>query len=248
MPREARATCESGLYHVSARGDSRQSIFEDEADYQRFLELLRNRLGATGVELGAWCLMDNHYHLLLRDISDELSAFMSGLNGAYATYFNNRHHRTGHLFRGRFDSRCIEDEGYALTVVRSILRNPERAKVAKTNSYRWSSYAAYREQGGMLSKSLVKELFPSIDELYRFVDAPGADGTAQVLEQRGRNRRADDELRAYMQTEFSLEARELGKEPRARRDSVLRHAKREGFPIRQIERVTGISHGVIQRA
>lgn len=110
MGRTARSICESGLYHLTARGVGRQLIFEDDDDRENFLGLMVDHLLSNGVRMIAWCLMDNHFHLLVQGEMSIISNSMRVTLSSYALRFNIRHGRCGHLFQDRFASQCVQDE------------------------------------------------------------------------------------------------------------------------------------------
>ena len=133
-----------GVYHVVARGNARQDIFLDDGDRNRFLATLRSVVERMNVLCHAYCLMGNHYHLLLETPDANLSLAIRQLNGVYAQSFNHRHARVGHLFQGRFNSRLVEKEAYLLVVSRYIVLNPVRADLVPSPAdWRWSSYLAH---------------------------------------------------------------------------------------------------------
>ena len=141
-----RVSC-SGYYHVVVKGDGRQAIFEDDADRRTFLRLAERCFAEAGISVIAWCLMENHVHLVLRDDADGLSAAMHRLETAYARHYNDRSGRVGHLFRERFMSSPIESDAYLLEAVRYVHNNPEKAGVCRAEEYPWSSYRAYAAPG-----------------------------------------------------------------------------------------------------
>jgi REP element-mobilizing transposase RayT len=141
----------NAVYHVTARGNGRGTIFFEDADRHRFLRQLCDSLEADSVLLYAYVLMDNHDHLFLETPEANLSAGMHYFNGSYTSYFNRRHDRVGHLFQGRFKGHLIEQTGYFLEVSRYIHLNPVRAKiVVRPADYRWSSYSGYVRAAGVL--------------------------------------------------------------------------------------------------
>lgn len=142
-----RQVARSGYYHVVIKGDGRQAIFEDDADRQTFLRLAERYFVEAGISVIAWCLMENHVHLILWDGSNELSGAMHRLETAYARHYNDRAGRVGHLFRERFMSSPIESDAYVLEAVRYVLNNPEKAGVCRAEEYPWSSYRAYVTPG-----------------------------------------------------------------------------------------------------
>ncbi len=143
MARQVRLEFEGALYHVTARGNGRHAIYKDDRDRIRFLELLARESTQQHWRCYAYCLMDNHYHLLLETPEPNLSRGMRRLNGVYTQTMNRRHHRVGHLLQGRFKSILVDKESYLLELCRYIVLNPVRAKaVAKPEEWPWSSYAA----------------------------------------------------------------------------------------------------------
>src|SRR5215470_3255126 len=126
MPRGPRLDFPGALHHVMARGIERCDIFRTDDDRAGFVRRLGAVIRKTDARLFAWSLMPNHIHLLVRTSDVRLSAVMRGLLGAYATTFNRRHHRCGHLFQNRFKSILVEEEPYLLELVRYIHLNPVR--------------------------------------------------------------------------------------------------------------------------
>ena len=128
MPRTARKIGNSGFYHIVARGIGKQIIFEEENDYLLFLGLLKKYLKEEDAVLHAYCLMDNHFHLLLK-IDSGMDRLMKKISTAYVFYFNNKYERVGHLFQDRYRSIPVEDDSSLLSVVRYIHNNPAKAGI-----------------------------------------------------------------------------------------------------------------------
>ncbi len=129
MARPLRIEFEGALYHVTGRGNARQRVFADEKDRAKFVQLLSESLGRYEVELHAYVLMGNHYHLMATTRRANLSRWMHWLTTAYTVYFNWRHRRVGHLFQSRYKSILVEAEGYPLSLSRYLHLNPVRGKV-----------------------------------------------------------------------------------------------------------------------
>jgi len=143
MSRPIRIEFPDALYHVTARGDRREDIFEDDQDRQMFLLTLEQVLGQFNWLCHAWCLMDNHYHLLIQTPDGNLSKGMRQLNGVYTQASNRRHKRVGHLFQGRFKAILVDSDAYLLELSRYVVLNPVRAgMVKKSADWPWSSYRA----------------------------------------------------------------------------------------------------------
>jgi REP element-mobilizing transposase RayT len=145
MPRGARLDAPGTLHHVMVRGIEGMAIVQDDADRQRFVDRLGLVAGATGTTVYAWSLMSNHAHLLLRSGASGLSTFMRKLLTGYATTYNRRHRRHGHLFQNRYKSIVCEEEPYFLRLVSYIHLNPLRAglvgSMEELDRYPWSGHA-----------------------------------------------------------------------------------------------------------
>ncbi len=143
MPRPLRPLAAGLIYHATARGNAKARMFLDDVDYEVFLAGLAVSGHLDGLLCHAYCLMENHYHLLVETPRANLDDAMQRLNGTYAMRFNRHHERTGHVFQGRYGSKLITDDDYALTVVRYIAANPVQAGLcARPEDWPWSSYAA----------------------------------------------------------------------------------------------------------
>ena len=156
------------IYHVIARGTGRQIIFEDDDDRQRFLMYLSAALRDAGAELLAWCLMENHVHLLIHAPLPDLSAAMRRVCGTYALRFNAKTGRVGHLFQDRFKSEAVSDDAYLMTVVRYIHENPAKAGVGAVDAYPWSSYREYVGAPVLCTTDFVLEVFGGVDNFAAF--------------------------------------------------------------------------------
>jgi REP element-mobilizing transposase RayT len=143
VTRPLRIDFNGAVHHVTARGNERRPIVIDDDDRIRFVSRLGETVESNNVVLHAYCLMNNHFHLLLETPEGNLSRAMHALNGRHAQDINRRHRRVGHLFQGRFASRLIQKERYLLAVCRYVLLNPVRAGIVrKAAEWPWSSYRA----------------------------------------------------------------------------------------------------------
>ena len=141
MSRPLRIEFPDALYHVTVRGDRREDIFEDDQDRQQFLLVLGQVIVRFNWLCLAWCLMDNHYHLLIQTPDANLSKGMRQLNGVYTQFSNRRHQRAGHLFQGRFKAILVDSDAYLLELLRYVVLNPVRAgMVNNAADWVWSSY------------------------------------------------------------------------------------------------------------
>lgn len=135
---------EGGYYHVYNRGNRKQKIFLQSRDYRRFLERMCEYKEKFAVSVLSYCLMPNHFHLLLKqETSLPLTAFMLRLGTSYAKYFNIKYEEVGSLFQGRFKAKQIESDEYLLHLSRYIHRNPVSTPGVELGDFPWSSYSAY---------------------------------------------------------------------------------------------------------
>lgn len=144
MSRPLRLEFEGAVYHVTARGDRREPIFEDDVDREALLAVVEQGLDRFDVILFAYCLMGNHYHFVLQTRQPNLSRLMRHINGVYTQLYNRRHRKVGHLFQGRFKAIVVDRDAYFLEVCRYVDLNPLRAKMVKhPRDWPWSSYRAH---------------------------------------------------------------------------------------------------------
>ena len=144
MPRQIREKGEFGIYHIIQRGNERKNLFNGDDDKTRFLDTLQKMKKKYNFKIYAYCLMDNHVHLIIDDNGNDISKIIKSINISYAYYFNKIYRRCGHLFQDRFKSELIDNNSYLLEVSRYIHNNPVKAGMVKEPSdYKWSSYNIY---------------------------------------------------------------------------------------------------------
>ena len=148
MARPLRIEYPDAWYHVMNRGRRAEHIFLEERDCKAFLDLLKEAVELWNVRIAAYCLMVNHYHLLVQTPNGNLSRFMRHINGVYTQRFNRLHRCNGQLFGGRYKSIVVDADKYLLQLVRYIHRNPLRAGIVdRLDSYKWSSHKGYISRG-----------------------------------------------------------------------------------------------------
>jgi len=141
MTRPLRLEFSGALYHVTSRGDGREAIFLDNEDREIFLGVLSSVCERFNWCVHAYCLMDNHYHLLIETPDANLSKGMRQLNGVFTQSFNRKHKRVGHVFQGRYKAIIVQKESYLLELARYIVLNPVRAGMVRSaKDWPWSSY------------------------------------------------------------------------------------------------------------
>ena len=143
MARPLRIEFPGAIYHVTSRGNAKQTIFIDDEDKERFFDMLSMVVERFNWRCHAYCLMENHYHLLIETLHANLSKGMRQLNGVYTQGFNQRYRRIGHLFQGRYKAILVEKDNHLLSLCRYVVLNPVRVGLVKRpEQWRWSSYKA----------------------------------------------------------------------------------------------------------
>ena len=245
MARQARIQSRSGYSHIVIRGIGKQILFEDESDYRRFLSTLERFCLETEVRVCAYCLMDNHVHLLLRDPKNGISLLMKKLGVSYSGYFNRKYERSGHLLQDRYLSENVEDDNYFLTVFRYILKNPQKAGICKASEYPWSSYTLYDKPLAFMDLSHIRELLGDQAQFEEFVNAADND---MCLEYESHYHDDEWAQKALCQCLNVKSGTILQTYARKERNDAIRLLKLNGLTNRQIERLTGISRNIVQRA
>jgi len=168
MARQWRIEYPGALYHILSRGNENRPIFKDNEDRLIFIELIEEMASRFKIDVFAYVLMNNHYHLLLRTNNDNLSKSMQWIGATYTRRFNLKHKRAGHLFQGRFKSFIVENDLYLLRLSCYVHRNPLRAKMVKRLiDYKWSSYHCYaygEKKDDWLKTDFLLNLFTTKDK------------------------------------------------------------------------------------
>jgi len=197
MPRKLRMEYPGAIYHVLNRGDRREAIFRDDVDRRQFLTTLEEACQKTDWQVHAYCLMRNHFHLVIETPKANLVAGMKWLSGVYTKRFNIRHSYCGHVFAGRYKALMVDgsDSGYLRSVCDYVHLNPARARLiapqAKLESFPWSSYPAYLKPPGQRSQWLRVDRVLGEKGIARD-SAAGRREFARQTEQRRREERTSD--------------------------------------------------------
>lgn len=174
MSRPLRIDFPGSWHHVMNRGRRREPIFHSSGDANKFLELVGEAGERFGIETHVYCLMTNHYHLLVRSVDGTLSRAMRHIDGVYAQAYNWRHGHDGPLFRGRFRSLLVDSERYLAAVATYIHRNPlDAGMVDHLSDHRWSSYPSYlgrRRPEKWLKTDVIRTVLPERSELRRMTE------------------------------------------------------------------------------
>jgi putative transposase len=169
MPRVARGLADGHIYHIINRGNGRQQVFHGEGDYRSFVELMEQAGERHPVGLLAWCLMPNHFHLLVRpEQASDLSKWMQWLMTSHVRRYHQYHRTSGHVWQGRFKSFIVQEDKHLFTVIRYIEANPVRAGLAPSaRDWRWSSH---RGRTGLEKDVTESPALPMPTDWTRYVD------------------------------------------------------------------------------
>ena len=244
MPRGSRQYSESGYYHIIVRGVNRQDIFLDDEDRERFLDTLKRFINEMGIGLIAYCLMDNHVHLLM-NTGEQIGMFMKKIASSYVYYFNRKYDRIGHLFQDRYKSEAVDTDEYLLVVARYILQNPQKAGICKADKYQWSSWKETMTGSGLCATGQLCELVGSRQLLMAFLRMSAND---DCLDTDTHGALKEEEARRLLHQITGLDnLPEMAGLPKEKQREAVRRAKKEGLSVRQIARLTGLNRNMVQR-
>ncbi|MCL5057971.1 MAG: transposase [Actinobacteria bacterium] len=251
MPRDARNSSSTGIYHIMLRGINRQDIFGDEEDIERLLETIKKYKEVSQYQIYAYCVMSNHIHMLIKETEDSISNIIKRISSSYVFWYNKRYERCGHLFQERFKSEAVENDEYFLTVVRYIHQNPIKAGVVKgISDYKWSSYNEYMDRAVIVDSDFVLDMLSpdrkSAIELFRSFNIQKNNDACLEIDEKVRV--SDSKLRECLLNLGIVNPREMRQLDKSKRDDIIKKLKSiNGITIRQLSRMTGISKSVLDR-
>lgn len=259
MPRIARDYSKIKVYHITIRGIDKQNIFFEDKDRGKFIEIIKDTKEKYKYELYAYCLMDNHVHLVIYDKEEKLSKIMQSLQISYVIYFNKKYERIGHLFQDRFFSKKVENREYLKMLCRYIHQNPLKAGIAKTEDYKWSSYQRYIKSNKLVDTKLLLSIFSenikeAKEEFIKFhninLNESKENEIENMLEYELCERLTDEEVEEciceILNIKYVQEISKTNMEIRNERLSKLKCLK--NVSATQLSRVTGINRKMIERA
>ena len=262
MPRQARESSGTGIYHVMMHGINHQNIFEEQEDYYQFLntlDMMALSYEPDGTPAGrnyilyAYCLMSNHIHLLIREREDTIGMAIKRIASSYVYYYNHKYSRDGHLFRERFKSEPVNDMSYFLTLLRYIHQNPLMAgMVERVKDYEFSSWGEYNDKDSTLfplcdTRTVLSRIpFNDLDEL---VNDPLSDDIVCLdIEDASKGRPSDDQVMLLIKEKTgATNGSAFQQLPADIKKSVLVELKNRRASLRQLERLTGIGKSMIYR-
>lgn len=267
MPRKARLISPTQVYHVMLRGIDRRNIFMEDDDFLSFLQCLKIAQAKDSLEIMAFCLMDNHVHLIVKEEDyGMLSISMHRIANAYAKYHNHKYERCGHLFENRFKSQVIDTDRYFLRALRYVHRNPILASmVTSVGAYPWSSHQdylrAYSAMGGcatsnkppLIDTNRLMSRLPQLESYLNLMntddedDVEGASQHPQLFEDRKKDAITDSALHKVLTEAYDLDNFHL-LNFKDRNDSILTIYKNYNTSTRQLARILQMTRSMIHRA
>ena len=249
MPRAARRTSSTGIYHILLAGTPDVPLFREDEDCVKFLGILRECRDLSQCEIYAYCLTDGLIHLLLKEGAEPLANLFKRIGGRYVYWYNLKYHRTGPLFQGRYRSDPVEDESHFLTVLHFIHRKPAQLGLETSpGEYPWSSYRCYAGwPDGITDTSFASDLIGNRAELLRFFSHPGESAVLDAPP--ARREGVTDETAIQLLTELSgcRSEAEFQSLPRSVREVCLRELYRRQLSLRQLARISGLSKATVYR-
>jgi putative transposase len=256
MPRKQRLKSKTGYYHIMCRGNERRNIFCDDQDKMRFIDTLYEKQRENNFKLHVFCLMDNHFHLMVSEGTEEIAKTMKRIMVSYVYYFNHKYQRVGHLLQDRFKSEIVEDDAYTMALTRYIHQNPVKAGMVQTvDKYQWSSYHSYLDAGvfgklvetetvlGLFSKDkeTAKQLFKQY--MNEYVDEQFLD----LVEKDKLSFEAAGELFKQMLQEQEIDYNTYNKKQLS--DILIKEFRqRTNWSVREIASLTGINKDKINKS
>ena len=228
------------------RGINKQMIFQDDEDYKTFLGVLKECKKKSGFSLYAYCLMDNHIHLLIRENGEGISTIMKRIGCKFVYWYNMKYERVGHLFQDRFRSEPVESDEYFLTVLRYIHQNPVKANLVKEcGEYPYSSYKLYFIDSILIDKDYTLSMI----SLNQYRDMHKKQETSVCLDIEESDTKMNDNKAQLLFESISgcKSKEEIQEQTKQDRKQIIIQLRKAGLSIRQISQVSGLARGRVER-
>ena len=245
MARQARKKSQSGIYHIMLRGINKQIIFYDEQDYIMFIKALQAAKKVSDFDIYAYCIMNNHVHLLIKENEEALGTVMKRIACKFVYWYNLKYERVGHLFQDRYRSEPVESDAYFLSVLRYIHQNPVKAGiVSQCKEYDFSSYNWYFKD----SKLINKEFAFGIMKKEQFIAFHNEEEKRSILDIEEQRKKISDEKahRAFITITGCQNQEQFKKFEREKKKEYGKQLLSIGLSIRQIVECTGLSKGWVE--
>ena len=247
MSRQARTLSKTGIYHIMLRGINQQQIFQEEEDYKKFIKIIKECKEAKLFNIYAYCLMGNHIHLLLQEKEEVIGQVMKRIASRFASWYNIKYQRVGHLFQDRYKSEPVETTEYFLTVLRYIHKNPIKAYICDCiDEYKYSSYQEYIGKKDLIDDEFV---YGCISK-ERFIDFHIME-TKEIcmdVEETVRRRLTEEQaLKMFKKQTGCDNTTEFQGMAETKKQKQIVKLYEKGLSIRQISRLTGETKGMVEK-
>ncbi|TCK90554.1 REP element-mobilizing transposase RayT [Natranaerovirga hydrolytica] len=253
MSRTARQESRSGYYHVILRGNNKSWITQKDVYKTKLIELLKQQENEEClIQLLAWCIMDNHVHIVLKSSINDMSLAMKKINTKFAMYYNKKENMIGHVFQDRFKSEPIDTDEYLIEVIRYVHNNPVKAKIVKKpQEYKWSTYNAYIKQK-FITHQMQFVLNYFNNNIQRFEAFHLKTSDKEYLEikedvEKYRLEKAEVIIEKYLRDNNANTLLELKKDTDKEHFLITELLKKSGLSLRKISSLTGISYAKVQK-
>lgn len=253
MARQARIQSPTDYYHIMMRGNNREKIFLTRSHKEFFVDLLREQAEEGSIEIAAYCMMDNHVHIVIKSDLDSLTRAIKSINIKYAMYFNKVKERVGHVFQDRYKSEVILNDPHLLQVIRYVHNNPVQGKIVKEpGAYSWSSYNDYMEDRNSTiinreQKDLVLTLANGREKFIHYHKLEDDNEYLEIKEDRDNYRleKAQSIISDFFKKKGIREAKDLKSYPHHLEELIIKLLKKTKLSHRKIASLLGISNYII---
>ena len=247
MARQKRVKSETGIYHVMLRGINKQQVFFDEDDYYLFINTLSKVKTISGFNLYAYCIMNNHIHLLIQEGEEPLAKIFMRIGDSFIYRYNRKYDRIGGVFQGRFKSIPVNDDEYFISVLRYIHQNPVNAGIVRECSeYKFSSYNEYFKNNSFVNTGFALELI-GINEFIRIHSEPGSTMHMDIDGEPNGKLTDDEMFELFAQETHCKTPEEFQQLPKDMQLAYVGLLKTKGIPIRKICTLTNMTYRSVQK-
>ena len=246
MARQARKKSETGIYHIMLRGVNKQIIFLEDEDYRMFIRYLGICKTISDFEIYAYCLMDNHIHLLIQENDEPIATVMKRITCRFVYWYNTKYDRVGHLFQDRFRSEPVETDEYLFSVIRYIHQNPVKANIVDDcSAYEYSSYNWYFKKSKLINS---KRIYSFINK-NQFKELHNTLEEAEMLDMEEKRKRLTDKEANNIFSSITgcSNIDDFKKVEKLLQKEYVQQLKTEGCSIKQICDLSGLTYGRVSR-
>lgn len=251
MPREARKRSETDYYHIVMRGNNKSTIFADKPSKVYLMELLNKIEQEEDIDVAAWCIMDNHVHMVIRVGFEDFERIFKRLNVSFAMYHHKRHKSVGHVFQGRVKSLPLESDESLINNIRYVHNNPVSAgMVARVEDYRWSSYNVYLSKDLKPVMIMVKNIIGRNNKAYsKFHKSDDQRHYLEIKEDQEiiRAKNAQKAIEDICRKYGIVDSKEIYSDRAIQKEIVVEVIARSGFSGRKTADFLGMSEGMVRR-